>query len=43
MGAVFFGGFCHEADVGDRAHGFGVEGAVFAAVVDDGLVDAGVG
>jgi hypothetical protein len=40
--AVFLGGLGHEADVGDGAHGLRVEGAVFFAEVDRGLVDAGV-
>ena len=33
--AVFLGGLGHEADVGDGAHGLGIEGAVGAAEVDD--------
>ena len=40
--AVFFGFLRHEADVGHGAHGRGVECAVFAAKIDDGLIDAGV-
>src|SRR5690606_25200051 len=40
--AVFLGGLGHEADVGHAAHGARIEGAVFAAEVDDGLVDASV-
>src|SRR5205823_14163942 len=32
----------HEADVGHRAHRRWIEGAVRPAVVDHGLVDAGV-
>ncbi len=43
VGAVLLGRLGHQADVGHRAHGGRVEGAVGAAVVDDGLVDAGVG
>ena len=42
VAAVLLGGLGHQADVGHRAHRGGVEGAVRAAVVDDGLVDAGV-
>ena len=42
VAAVFLGRLRHQADVGDGAHGGGVEGAVGAAVVDDRLVDAGV-
>ena len=41
--AVLLGGLGHQADVGHRAHGRRVEGAVGAAVVDRGLEDAGVG
>ena len=40
MGAVFLGGLRHEADVGDGAHGAGIEGAVLFAEVDRGLVNA---
>lgn len=43
VGAVFFGGLGHEADVGDGAHGFGIEGTVGFAEVDGGLVDPGIG
>ena len=43
VAAVLLGLLRHQADVGDRAHRRGVVGAVLAAVVDDGLVDAGVG
>ena len=42
VGAVLLGRLRHQADVGHRAHRGRVEGAVGAAVVDDGLVDAGV-
>ena len=42
MGAVLLGRLGHQADVGHRAHRGRVEGAVGAAVVDDGLVDPGV-
>ena len=42
VAAVLLGRLGHEADVGDRAHRRRVVGAVGAAVVDDGLVDAGV-
>ena len=42
MGAVFFGGLGHEADVGDAAHGLGVERALLAAEVDHRLVNASV-
>ena len=41
--AVLLGRLGHQADVGDRAHRGGVEGAVGPAVVEHGLVDAGVG
>lgn len=43
VGAVLLGLLRHEADVRDRAHRRRVEGAVRAAVVDDDLVDPGVG
>jgi hypothetical protein len=43
VAAVLLGLLGHEAHVGHRAHRGRVEGAVDAAVVDDGLVDAGVG
>ncbi len=43
VAAVFLGSLCHEANVRDGAHGGGIEGAVGAAVVQDNLVDAGVG
>jgi hypothetical protein len=43
VAAVLLGLLGHQADVGHRAHRGRVEGAVGAAVVDDGLVDAGVG
>ena len=42
VGAVLLGRLRHQPDVRDRAHGGRVVGAVLAAVVDDGLVDAGV-
>ena len=42
VAAVLLGLLGHQADVRHRAHGRRVEGAVDAAVVDDGLVDAGV-
>ena len=42
VGAVFLGRLGHEADVGDRAHGLGIEGPVLFAEVDRGLVDAGI-
>ena len=41
--AVLLGRLGHQADVGHRAHRRGVERAVGPAVVDRGLVDAGVG
>ena len=40
--AVLLGLLGHEPDVGHRAHGRGVEGAVGLAVLDDDLVEAGV-
>jgi hypothetical protein len=40
--AVFLGGLGHEADIGHGAHGLRVEGAVFFAELDRGVVDAGV-
>ena len=40
--AVLLGGLGHQPDVGHRAHRRRVERAVGPAVVDDGLVDAGV-
>ena len=43
VAAVLFGLLRHETDVGDGAHGPRVEGALGLAVLDDGLVDAGVG
>ena len=43
MAAVLFGLLRHETDVGHGAHGPRVEGALGLAVLDDGLVDAGVG
>ena len=42
VAAVLLGLLGHQADVGHRAHGRRVEGAVGAAVLDDGLVDTGV-
>ena len=42
VGAVFLGGLGHEADVGDAAHGFWIEGTVFFAEINHGLIDAGV-
>ena len=42
VGAVFFGGLGHEADIGHAAHGFGIERAILPAEVDGCLVDAGV-
>ena len=42
VAAVLLGLLRHEADVGHRAHRRRVVGAVGPAVVDDGLVDAGV-
>jgi hypothetical protein len=42
VAAVLFGGLRHQAHVGHGAHGDGVQRAVLLAVVDDGLVDAGV-
>ena len=42
VAAVLLGRLGHQPDVGHRAHGGRVEGAVGAAVVDDDLVDAGV-
>ena len=43
VAAVFLGLLCHEPDVGHRAHGGGVVCAIGPAVVDDGLIDAGIG
>ena len=43
VAAVLLGLLRHQAHVRHRAHRGRVEGAVDAAVVDDGLVDAGVG
>ena len=43
VGAVLLGLLGHQADVWHGTHGGGVEGAVFLAVLDDGLVHAGVG
>ena len=43
VAAVLLGGLRHQPDVGHRAHRRRVVGAVGPAVVDDGLVDAGVG
>ena len=40
--AVLLSGLSHQADVGHRAHGRRIEGAVGPAVVDDDLIDAGV-
>ena len=40
--AVFLGGLRHEADVRHAAHRAGIEGAVFFAEIDGGLVNAGV-
>src|SRR5690606_27813546 len=40
--AVVLGGLGHQADVGHTAHRHRIEGAVLLAVVDDGLVDAGI-
>ena len=40
--AVFLGGLGHQADVGDGAHGLGIERAVGFAEVDGRLIDAGV-
>ena len=42
VAAVLLGLLGHQPDVGHRAHRGRVEGAVGAAVVDDGLVDTGV-
>ena len=42
VGAVLLGGLRHQPDVGHRAHRRRVERAVGPAVVDHGLVDAGV-
>ena len=42
MRAVFLGGLGHQADVGHAAHRDRIEGAVGLAVLDHGLVDAGV-
>ena len=42
VAAVLLGRLRHEPDVGDRAHGGGVVGAVGPAVVDHDLVDPGV-
>ncbi len=42
VGAVLLGRLRHQTDVRDRAHRRRVVGAVLAAVVDHGLVDAGV-
>ena len=43
VGAVLLGCLGHQTDVGHRAHRGRVEGAVGTAVVEHGLVDAGVG
>src|SRR5699024_3267884 len=43
VGAVLLCLLGHQADVGDGAHGGRIEGTIGAAVVDDGLVDTGVG
>jgi len=40
--AVFLGGLGHEADVGHRAHGTRIEGTVFFAEIDRGLIYAGI-
>src|SRR5471032_1656199 len=42
VGAVFFGFLSHQADVRHAAHGGWIEGAVFLAVFDSSLIDAGV-
>ena len=43
MGAVFLSLLCHEADIGNSAHGAGIEGPVSAAIINHRLVHACVG
>ena len=43
VGAVLFRFLCHQPDIGNRAHGLGIEGAVFLAKFDNRLIDCGIG
>ena len=40
--SVFLSGLGHEPYIRNGAHGFRIEGAIFAAEINDGLIDGGV-
>ena len=43
VGAIFFSGLSHEADIGNGAHGLWIKGSMHFAEIDDCLVDTRVG